>query len=121
MTDPLHNIAKSLCDAISGYDTDAIAALFAPDSTLIVPEHPAYRGPAGAEAMVKDLAAAFVEWKVVPVRIASEGNTVFVDWACTITDFGGSEQCLDGCSVLDILSGKIQRARFYFRPEDVRR
>lgn len=120
MTDPQLTAVKNLLDAIARYDEDALSSLMALDATLIMPQHAVYKGPAGGAEMVKDLARIYVDWKPVPLRIASEGNIATVEWTCTITDFGGSQSRLDGCTVIDFQGSKIHRARFYFRPEDVR-
>ncbi|HEY3413190.1 MAG TPA: nuclear transport factor 2 family protein [Armatimonadota bacterium] len=118
MTDTQQTTASALLDAIARYDADAISSIVTDDALLLVPERPAYVGPEGAAEMIRDLSRTFVEWNPRALRVASEAGVSTVEWTCTITDFGGSESCLDGCTVLDFRDGKIQRARFYFRPED---
>ena len=118
MTDPQQIAVASLLNAIARYDADSLASIVAADAVFLVPERPAYVGPAGAAEMIRDLSRTYVEWNPKPLRIASQGGVATVEWTCTITDFGGSESRLDGCTVVDFRDDKIQRARFYFRPED---
>lgn len=118
MTDPQTTAVATLLDAIARYDADALASIVTEDAVLLVPEHPAYIGPDGAAEMIRDLSRSCVEWNPRALRTVSQPGAAIVEWTATITDFGGSESCLDGCTVLDFRDGKIQRARFYFRPED---
>ena len=118
MTDPQQTAVASLLEAIARYDADTLASILTDDAVLLVPERPAFVGKAGAAEMIGELSRAYVEWNPRPLRIASQAGIATVEWTCTITDFGGSESCLDGCTIVDFRDDKIQRARFYYRPED---
>lgn len=118
MTDERNETITALFRALSDYDGDVLRTLFTEDASLVQPERPAYSGPDGAVQMLNDLSRSYTEFAVQPNRTVGEGEAVAVEWTATITDFGGGQSRVDGCSVLDFQGDRIHRLRSYWRPED---
>lgn len=118
MTDERNQTITALFRAISAYDGDALRALFADDATLFAPDRPAYAGPDGSVDMLNDLSRTYTEFAVQPNKTIGAEDSAAVEWTATITDFGGGQARVDGCSVLDFQGDRILRLRSYWRPED---
>ena len=119
MTDERNATLTALFQALSAYDADLIRTLVTADATLIQPTRPAYSGPDGAEQMVNDLSRSYTDFVIQPVRSVQDGDTVVLEWMATVTDFGGGQSRVDGCTVLDFQGGRIHRLRSFWRPEDM--
>ncbi len=118
MTDEQNAILTAFLEALSAYDADKVRTLVTAEATLMQPTRPAYTGPDGAEQMVNDLARNYTEFTVEPQRTIAGSDSAAVEWLATITDFGGGQSRVDGCTVAEFEGGLIRRLQSYWRPED---
>jgi ketosteroid isomerase-like protein len=119
MTDEQNAAVTALFRAISEYDADVVRTLFTDDATAVQPTRAVYHGPDGAVQLINDLSRTYVDFVVQPTRTVSQGDATVAEWNATVTDFGGGQSRVDGCSVLDFQGDKIHRLRSYWRPEDM--
>lgn len=118
-TDQTENIAR-LFQALNAYDADALGSLLTEDATLKSAGGPTYHGAEAPARLMTDLSRVNTSWDASPTRCLGFGDVAVVEWTALLTDFGGGQNRLDGCAVLDFSGDRIRSARLYWRPEDMR-
>ena len=113
------NTITRFFQALSAFDTDAMAALLTADATIKSAGAPAYHGPSAAMRAIGDLSRSHTAFVAEPSRCLYDGDAAVVEWTALVTDFGGGQNKLDGCAVLDFEGDFVKSARFYWRPEDM--
>ena len=110
---------STLFRSLNAYDSDTLKPLFAEDAILTQPQRAAYHGTAGVETMVNDLARQYTSWAAEALKTVESENAAAVEWTSTVTDFGGGQSRVDGCTLIDFRDGRIARLRSFWRPEDL--
>lgn len=112
-TDEIRRVAVALDNAIENKDPDAVIACFADDCEIELLRH-SLVGKAGVKKWFSWLFKNIWQIKFQPVKIMTEGNTLFEEFIIRARLRSGSEVKSKQAEVLIFENDKIKSLRLYF-------
>jgi steroid delta-isomerase-like uncharacterized protein len=124
-------VGRAYFEAVSRRDLDAMTAFYEPGGTGEIHGLVELHVPTSYRAWFGDLFAAFPDFELEIVEVIAEGNKAVVRWSATGTfsgsarfeglDPNGAKVDIQGCDVLTIRDGRIQRNDAYMNAADLAR
>jgi steroid delta-isomerase-like uncharacterized protein len=124
-------VGRAYFEAVGRRDLDAMTAFYEPGGTGEIHGLVELRVPGSYRAWFGDLFAAFPDFELEIVEVVAEGNKAVVRWSAIGTfkgstrfeglDPNGARVKIQGCDVLTIRDGRIQRNDAYMNAADLAR
>jgi len=124
-------VGRAYFEAVGRHDLDAMTAFYEPDGTGEIHGLVELHVPTSYRAWFGDLFAAFPDFELEIAEVIAEGGKAVVRWRATGTfsgsarfeglDPNGAKVDIQGCDVLAIRNGRIQRNDAYLNAADLAR
>ncbi|HKT82465.1 MAG TPA: nuclear transport factor 2 family protein [Solirubrobacterales bacterium] len=124
-------VGRAYFEAVGRHDLDAMTALYEPGGTGEIHGLVELQVPTSYRAWFGDLFAAFPDFELEIVEVVAEGDKAVVRWSATGTfsgsarfeglDPNGAKVDIQGCDVLTVRDGRIQRNDAYMNAADLAR
>ena len=124
-------IGRAYFEAVGRHDLDAMTAFYEPGGTGEIHGLVELRVPGSYRAWFGDLFAAFPDFELEIVEVIAEGDKAVVRWRANGTfsgsarfeglDPNGARVEIQGCDVLTVRNGRIQRNDAYLNAADLAR
>lgn len=124
-------VGRAYFEAVGRRDLDAMTAFYEPGGTGEIHGLVELHVPGSYRAWFGDLFAAFPDFELDIVQVLAEDNRAAVRWSATGTfsgtarfeglDPNGAQVEIQGCDVLTIRDGRIQRNDAYLNAADLAR
>ena len=117
------DVVRAYFDALNGRDYERAAAAFSDDCEFVsVASGARFTGTESMLHGLREFAEAFPDWTVEVANVVAAGAYVAVEWTTTGTHEGmfrgesptGIRFRRDGCSVAEVVDGRIVRYRDYY-------
>ena len=124
-------LARAYFEAVGRRDLDAMTAFFEPGGTGEIHGLVELHVPSSYRAWFGDLFAAFPDFELEIIEVIAESDKAVVRWSATGTfsgsarfeglDSNGAKVHIQGCDVLTVRDGRIQRNDAYLNAADLAR
>lgn len=124
-------VARAYFDAVARQDLDAMCAPWAPDAADVIHGVVEMEAPAGIREWFGVLFAAFPDFRFEVLDVIASGEMVAVHWRAAGTFDGrdrfeglrpnGARVAIQGCDVLTVRGGRIQRNDAYMNGAEMAR
>ncbi len=124
-------VARGYFEAVGRQDLDVMTAFYEPGGTGEIYGLVELQVPVSYRVWFGDLFAAFPDFELEIVEVVADGNKAVVRWSATGTfsgsarfeglDPNGARVEIQGCDVLTIRDGRIQRNDAYMNAADLAR
>ncbi|HWA55068.1 MAG TPA: ester cyclase [Solirubrobacterales bacterium] len=124
-------VGRAYFEAVGRRDLDAMTAYYEPGGIGAIHGLVELRVPTSYRAWFGDLFAAFPDFELEIVEVVAEGEKAVVRWSATGTfdgsarfeglDPNGAKVDIQGCDVLTVRDGRIQRNDAYMNAADLAR